>query len=332
MTHDADFPRLLAMFFTKHLVEQRLASPHTIASYRDTFRMLVRFAQRELGKPPSELRVADIDAEFVAEFLSHLENERGNEARTRNTRLAAIRSFFKHVALHEPHHAALAQRILAMPSKRHARRPVAWLDHDEAAALLDAPDPKTRTGRRDRTLLLVAVRTGLRASELINLRCGDVQVGVGAHLRCHGKGRKERYVPLAKDATSELRAWLKERCGEPGDRVFLNQRGRPLTHDSLDYLLAGHLATARKECPSLRTKHVTPHSLRHTSAMALLQNGIDRSVIALWLGHESVETTYIYLHADLRLKERAMEKTPQFQLKPARYRPDDDLLAFLNGL
>ena len=254
MTHDADFPRLLAMFFTKRLVEQRQASPHTIASYRDTFRLLVRFAQRELGKPPSDLRLEDIDAEFVGDFLNHLESERGNDARTRNARLAAVRSFVRHVALHEPQHAALAQRILAMPSKRHARRPVAWLDHDETAALLRAPDPTTRVGRRDRTLLLVAVRTGLRASELINLRCGDVQVGVGAHLRCHGKGRKERYVPLGKDAASELRAWLKERRGEPGDRVFLNQRGRPLTHDSLDYLLARHLATARKECPSLEAK------------------------------------------------------------------------------
>ncbi len=332
MTHNADFPRLLAMYFTRRLIEQRQASPHTIASYRDTFRLLLHFAQRELKKPPSELRVEDIDPSFVGAFLSHLETERGNDARTRNTRLAAIRSFFRYIALQEPQHAAMAQRVLAMPSKRYTRRPVAFLDHDEVAALLCAPDPTTRVGRRDRALLLVAVRTGLRASELINLRCGDVQVGVGAHLRCHGKGRKERYVPLAKDAATELRAWLKERRGEPDDRVFPNQRGRALTHDSLDYLLAGHLATAQSECPSLRKKRVTPHSLRHTAAMALLQNRVDRGVIALWLGHESVETTYVYLHADLRLKEQAMAKIPQLQLKPARYRPEDDLLAFLNGL
>ena len=256
------------MFFTRRLIEQRQASPHTIASYRDTFRLLLHFAQRELKKPPSELRVEDIDPSSSAPSSAI---SRTNVATMRGpaTRLAAIRSFFQYIALPRPQHAAMAQRVLAMPSKRYTRRPVAFLDHDEIAALLCAPDPTTRVGRRDRALLLVAVRTGLRASELINLRCGDVQLGVGAHLRCHGKGRKERYVPLAKDAASELRAWMKERRGEPDDRVFLNQRGRALTHDSLDYLLAGHLATARGECPSLRKKRITPHSLRHTAAMAL---------------------------------------------------------------
>ena len=332
MTKVVDFPRLLAMFFTKRLIEQRQASPHTIASYRDTFRLLVHYAQRTLKKPPADLALDDIDSAFVGDFLSHLENERCNSPRTRNSRLAAIHSFFRYVALHEPQHAALAQQILAMPSKRYTRRPVAFLDHDEITAMLQAPDLQTPSGRRNRTLLLVAVQTGLRASEIIRLHCEDVQLGVGAHLRCHGKGRKERYVPLRKDTTTQLRAWLKERHGEPGDPVFPNQQGRSLTHDSLDYLLAKNLAIAQTQCPSLKKKRVTPHCLRHTAAMSLLHSGVDRAVIALWLGHESVETTYVYLHADLKLKEKAMARTTQFGLSPIRYRPDDDVLAFLNGL
>ena len=328
----ADFPRLLAMFFSSHLMQQRQVSPHTIASYRDTFRLLVHYAQRELKKPPSELVLEDLDSAFIGDFLSHLENERGNRTRSRNTRLAAIRSFFRHVALHEPQHAALAQRVLAMPSKRYRRSPVAWLDRDEVEALLRAPDPQTRFGRRDRTLLTVAVQTGLRASELIGLRCRDVYLGAGAHLRCHGKGRKERHTPLRRDAATMLKAWLKERGGEPDDPVFPNQRGRALSHESLSYLLAKHLDTARADCPSLREKRVTPHCLRHSAAMDLLANGVDRAVIALWLGHEHVETTFVYLHADLELKERAMAKTSPTDIRPTRYRPDDDLLAFLNGL
>ena len=327
-----DFPRLLALFFTKRLMQQRQASPHTIASYRDTFRLLVRYAQRELNKPPSKLALEDLDSTFLGEFLSHLENERGNHARTRNTRLAAIRSFFRYVALQEPCHTALAQRILAIPDKRHTRRAVAFLDRDEIDALLQAPDRRTRVGRRDRTLLLVAVQTGLRASELINLRCEDVHLGAGAHVRCNGKGRKERCTPLRKDAAAAVRAWLKERRGEPHDPVFPNQRGRSLSHDSLKYLLEKHLVSARAKCPSLTNKRITPHCLRHTAAMELLQHGVDRSVIALWLGHESVETTYVYLHADIKLKEQAMAKTTPSRLLPARYRPEDEVLAFLNSL
>ena len=332
MRAPGDFPRLLAMFFSSHLMQQRQASPHTIASYRDTFRLLVHYAQRELKKSPSELALEDLDSALIGDFLSHLENERGNSARSRNARLAAIRSFFRHVALHEPQHAALAQRVLAMPSKRHRRSPVAWLDRDEVEALLRAPDPQTRFGRRDRTLLTVAIQTGLRASELIGLRCRDVHLGAGAHLRCHGKGRKERHTPLRSDAAAMLKAWLKERGGAPDDPVFPNQRGRALSHDSLSYLLAKHLATAWVDCPSLGKKRVTPHCLRHTAAMDLLANGVDRAVIALWLGHESIETTSIYLHADLELKERAMDKTSPSGIRPARYRPDDDLLAFLDSL
>ena len=332
MNAAADFPRLLTLFFTERLMRQRQASPHTIASYRSTFRLLIRYAQRELNKPPSAMTLSDFDTALLGDFLSHLETKRGNDPRTRNTRLAAIRSFFRFVALHEPHYAALAQRVLAIPDKRYTRRPVAFLDREEIEALLRAPDPRTRTGRRDRTLLLVAVQTGLRASELIGLRCEDIQLGAGAHVRCHGKGRKERCTPLRKDSAAALRAWLKERDGEPTDPVFPNQRGGSLSHDSLGYLLSKHLATARARCPSLAKKRVSVHSLRHSCAMELLQGGVDRAVIALWLGHESVETTYIYLHADLKLKEQAMARTAPSHMPHARYRPDDDVLAFLNRL
>lgn len=332
MNAATDFSRLLAEFFTERLMQQRQVSPHTIASYRDTFRLLVQYAHHQLHKAPSQLAMDDFDTPFIGAFLEHLGTQRQNSARTRNARLAAIHSFLRYVALQEPRYAALAQRVLAMPSKRHARRPVAFLARDEIAALLEAPDPKTWVGRRDRTLLLVAIQTGLRASELILLHCEDVMLGAGAHLRCQGKGRKERCTPLRKDAAAALRAWLKERQGEPADRVFPNQRGGPMSHDGLGYLLAKHLANAQDRCPSLKKKRVTPHTLRHTAAMELLQNGVDRAVIALWLGHESVETTYIYLHADLELKEQAMAKTTASGLRPRRYRPDDALLTFLRSL
>ncbi len=326
------FPRLLAAFFTDRLMQQRQASPHTIASYRDTFRLLVQYALRALRKAPAALDIGDLDTDFLGAFLTHLETERGNDARTRNTRLAAIRSFFGYVAVQEPQHAALAQRVLAMPAKRYTRRPVDFLDRAEIEALLQAPDLQTRAGRRDRTLLLVAVQTGLRASELIQLCRQDVQLGPGAHLRCEGKGRKQRCTPLRKDAAAALRTWIDERQGAPDAPVFPNQRGGTLSHDGLAYLLAKHLAVARQACPSLQAKRVTPHVLRHTAAMELLQNGVDRAVIALWLGHEQVETTYVYLHADLKLKEAALAKTTPTQGTSARYRADDEVLAFLNSL
>ena len=328
----AEFPRLLAAFFTDRLMQQRQASPHTITSYRDTFRLLVQYALRELRKAPAALAISDLTTDFLGGFLTHLETERGNNARSRNARLAAIRSFFGYVAVQEPQHAALAQRVLAMPAKRYTRRLVDFLDRAEVEALLRAPELHTRAGRRDRTLLLVAVQTGLRASELMQLRCQDVQLGPGAHLRCEGKGRKQRCTPLRQDAAAALRAWLDERRGEPDAPVFPNRLGGALSRDGLAYLLAKHLAIARQTCPSLQGKRVTPHVLRHTAAMELLQNGVDRALIALWLGHESVETTYVYLHADLKLKEAALAKTTPTQGTAARYRPEDEVLAFLKGL
>lgn len=326
------FPALLEAFFTDRLMRQRQASPHTIAAYRDTFRLLLRFAQRGLKKAPSDLDMEELDAPFIGAFLDHLEKDRGNSARSRNARLAAIHSFFRYVALHEPSHGALAQRVLAMPSKRYTRRSVAFLTRAEVDALLGAPDAGTWSGHRDRTLLLLAGQTGLRVSELTGLRCEDIVLGRGAHVRCHGKGRKERCTPLRGDTAAALRGWLRERQGRPTGPLFPNARGGPLSRDGVEYLLAKHVATAQQHCLSLTKKRVSPHVLRHTAAMELLQHGVDRAVIALWLGHESVETTHMYLQASLELKEQALAKTASSNVRPRRYRPEDHVLAFLKSL
>jgi site-specific recombinase XerD len=326
------FPGLLESFFTDRLMRQRQVSPNTIASYRDTFRLLLEFAQHRLKKTPSALAIADLDAPLLGAFLDHLEKERGISARSRNVRLAAIHSFFKYAAYQVPEHGALIQRVLAMPSKRFNRIPIKFLDRHEIDALLAAPDQGIWSGRRDRVLLLVAVQTGLRVSELVGLRCQDVVLGSGAHVRCQGKGRKERCTPLRKEAVTALRNWLKEQKAQPTDPLFPNARGGPLSRDGVEYLIAKHLKLAGGHCPSLKTKRVSPHVLRHSAAMDLLQHGVDRSVIALWLGHESVETTQMYLHANLALKEKALARTAPLNIRGGRYRPSDHLLAFLKSL
>lgn len=326
------FPPLLEAFFTDRLIRQRQASPHTLASYRDTFCLLLAYAQHQLRKEPSEVTLADLDTAFLGAFLNHLEHERDNSARSRNVRLAAIHSFFRYVALHAPEHSALAQRVLAIPNKRYLRRPVAFLSSLEVTALLAAPDLDSWVGRRDRALLLLTVQTGLRAAEVIGLRCEDIVLGPAAYVQCQGKGRKLRNTPLRKDTVTVLRSWLAERSGRSSDPAFPTINGTPLSHDALQYLLNKHLAVARRNCPSLTTKHVTPHVLRHTLAMDLLHHGVDRAVIALWLGHESVETTAIYLQADMKIKEQALAKTDAADTRARRYKPDDHLLAFLKSL
>ncbi len=317
-------------FFTERLIGQRRASPHTVASYRDTFRLLLGFAQRHTGKAPAKLDLEDLDAVVIGAFLDHLEAERHNSVRTRNNRLAAIHSLFAYAVLCQPEHAALIQRVLAIPAKRTDRHLVSFLTDDEVDALLAAPDRDTWVGRRDHTLLLVAIQTGLRVSELTSLTCGDIQLGVGAHLRCHGKGRKERITPLTTEACAVLRVWLAERRGQPGDVVFPSRRGGRLSSDAVAVLANRHAHAAAS--PSLQAKTVTPHVLRHTCAMRLLAVGVDTSVIALWLGHEGVETTQIYLHADLAIKERALARTAPTGTAPGRYRAPDPLLAFLESL
>jgi site-specific recombinase XerD len=326
------FSELLQAYFTERLMQERAASPRTIENYRDTFRLLIAFAQRSLKKHPTKLTIHDLDAPFVFQFLGYLERERGNSPRSRNVRLAAIHSFFHYVALQEPSAGAVAQRVLAIQSKRCPKRPVDFLTRAESDALLAAPDQTTWSGRRDRTLLLVALQTGLRASELIGLRCQDVVLDAGAHVRCTGKGRKTRSIPLRKEVVAALRHWLKERNGQPDDAVFPNARSQSLSRDGLEYILSQHLNTAKATCPSLKTKRVSPHVLRHSTAMNLLQSGVDRSVIALWLGHESMDTTQIYLHANLELKESALAKTTPFKGRNGRYRPPEQLLAFLQSL
>jgi site-specific recombinase XerD len=305
---------------------------HTVAGYRDAFRLLLRFAASHLGRMPSDLRVEELDAAFLGKFLDHLELERNNSVRTRNNRLSALQSFFRYVAFSEPALALHCQRVLAIPAKRYERTPVEFLTEEETAALVAAPDLGTWIGRRDRVLLLVAVQTGLRNSEIASLRCRDVEFGTGAHVRCFGKGRKMRYTPLRSDVASVLKEWLSERAGGPNDPVFPSSRGTHLSADALQRLVARHVATANQTCPSLKGKTITPHTLRHSAAMDLLRRGVDLSVIALWLGHESTETTQIYLHADMRLKEQALAHATATVNVPDRYTPSDPLLTFLESL
>jgi site-specific recombinase XerD len=326
------FPSLLQSFFTDRLLRQRQASPHTVAGYRDCFRLLLQFAKERLGKSPSQLQIEDLDAPFVGLFLDHLESNRKNSARTRNIRLGAIHSFFKYVALEEPAHALHCHRVLAVPNKRYERRPIEFLNREEIDALLAVPNRSLWVGRRDRTLLLVAVQTGLRVSELIGLNCQDVVLGTGACVRCLGKGRKLRCTPLRPETGKMLGAWLRERQGKPEDPVFASIRGDRLSRDAVEHLIAKYAHLAAKTCPSLKGKRVSPHVCRHAAAMDLLHHGVDRSVIALWLGHESPETTRMYLHADMRLKEQALSRTAPLGVKSGRYQPDDELMAFLEGL
>lgn len=311
----------LQAFFTDRLARQRHASPATAAAYRDTFRLLLGFVTERTGKAPSMLSFEDLDAPVIVAFLQHLETDRHNSARTRNARLAALRSLFRYAAVCHPEHAAVIARVLAIPQKRFDKAIVAFLTPAEIEALLAAPDPHRWEGRRDRALLTLAVQTGLRVSELLGLNCGDITLGTGAHVRCDGKGRKQRAVPLTTGTVAVLRVWLRERGGLPTDPLFPTRTGRRLSRDAIERRVATHTAAAAKDCPSLHGKRLTPHVLRHTSAMALLQAGVDTSVIALWLGHEDVRTTQIYLHADLAIKERALARTAPISAKPGRYRP-----------
>jgi site-specific recombinase XerD len=323
---------LIQLFFTDRLLKQLGVSPHTVAAYRDAFRLLLRFASECFRRAPSELRIEDLDAAFLGRFLDHLEQVRGNCTRTRNNRLAALHAFFQYVSVSEPALALHCQRVLAIPSKRHQHTPVAFLTEEEGAALVAAPNLATWIGRRDRALLLLAIQTGLRNSEVTALRRQDVELGAGAHVRCFGKGRNMRCTPLRPDVVAVLKEWLSRQASKPEDLVFPSSNGGRMSADALQRLVAKHIATARRTCPSLKSKTVTPHTLRHGAAMALLQRGVDLSVIALWLGHESSETTQIYLHADTRLKEKALAHATPSNAVPARFRPTDSLLAFLESL
>src|SRR5215217_3786518 len=322
----------LQAFFTDRLASQRHASPRTIAAYRDTLKLLVIFTHQRSGKPPTRLDWDDVDATSITSFLNHLETERHNSIRTRNVRLTAIRSLFSFAALRHPEHALLIQRVLAIPPKRFTKRIVSFLTATEIAALLAAPDLNRWEGRRDRVLLLLAIQTGLRVSELTGLNCADVVLGAGSNVRCEGKGRKQRAVPLTSPVQALLRVWLRERAGRPTDPLFPTRTGRRLSRDAIALRVSTHAATAAKRCPSLVGKRVHPHVLRHSCAMSLLHAGVDTSVIALWLGHAGVRSTDTYVHADMTIKEKALALTTPATARPGRYRPPDKVLAFLERL
>jgi len=321
-------PTLLQSFFTDRLIRQRQASPHTIAAYRDTIKLLLGFAARTLGKQPADLDLTDLDAPMIGTFLTHLENHRGNSVSTRNARLAAIRGLFRHAALHAPEHAALIERVLAIPAKRSDRAIVGYLTSGQTTALLAVPDRTTVLGRRDHALLVLAAQTGLRVSELTGLKIQDLHLGAGPHVRCQGKGRKNRITPLTTQTVAVLRVWLKERKGDAEQPLFTSRSGAALSRDAVERLVAKHAGA----CPSLTGRKISPHTLRHTAAMALLHAGVDTTVIALWLGHEQTDTTMIYLHADLTLKQAALDRVNPPGTTPGSYHPPDDVLAFLDQL
>lgn len=327
------FAPLLQSFFTDRLMTQRQASPNTIASYRDTFKLLLGHVREQTGKAPSGLAISDLDARTITGFLTYLETVRGNSVRTRNARLAAIHSLFTYAALRHPEHAAVIQRVLAIPTARIQRNIVSWIDQAEADALLAACNQGTRTGRRDHALFSLAIQTGLRVSELIGLSIADIHTGTGPHVYCLGKGRKERRTPLLPAVVAIMGSWIEERGGLAEDPLFATSTGRRLSRDAIEQRLRVSVATAAASCPSLNGKRVTAHTMRHTAAMRLLQAGVDTTVIALWLGHEQISTTNIYIHADMTLKENAIAKvTPSAIAAQGRYQPTDTVIAFLEAL
>lgn len=329
------FAPAVQAFFTTRLITQRAASPATIASYRDTIRLLVQYASATTGKTPSALDFADVDHKCVTGFLEHLATERGNSPATRNTRLTAIHSLFAASVLAHPEHADDIALVLDIPGVKTGKREVTFLNDDEADALIAAPDTTTRAGRRDRVLWVVGAGTGLRVSELVSLTRADIDTtGKRPVVTVIGKGRKQRSTPLpGQAAASHLARWLEETPSAPTSPVFPSRNGGPMSRDAVEARLKLSVRTAGKDCPSINSKRVTCHTLRHTCAMRLLRAGNDIATIALWLGHESIETTMVYLHADMALKLRALDRIPDTRAVPKdRYQPEDQLLGFLQGL
>ena len=322
----------LQIFFIQYLQSNKRASGQTIAAYRDTFRLLLQFIQQTQSIEPSKLRLPDLDANTLLSFLDHLEIKRNNSVRSRNARLAAIRSFFRFVALREPDCIALVTQVMAIPVKRHDRRIVAYLTKEEIGSILAAPDPSVWLGRRDHALLLTLYNTGARVSELITLQQSQLHMGTHTFLQLLGKGRKERVVPLWPKTAQVLRSWFREIGEQPNRLVFPNAHGGSLTRQGANYILSQIVQRAQSTCPSLKTKRVSPHVFRHTTAMHLLQAGVDTETIALWLGHENVQTTHVYVEADLAAKEKALDKLSPAGTHPLRFKADDALMAFLNSL
>ena len=328
---ESTFAFMLQHFFLQRLMNQRNASPHTIASYRDTFRLLLEHVSKRTHKPPSSLTIEDLDARAILDFLDHVEADRGNVASSRNIRLAAIRSFFHYCAYLSPGSLGVIQKVLSIPTKRTARREVGFLSVEEMQAIIDAPNPATWSGLRDHTMFVTLYNTGARVSEITGMKIMDLSLGTPS-VRIHGKGRKDRVMPLWQSTVKLLKSWLQHRGGDPEDPLFPNARGKPMTRHGAEYRLAIAKKSAEAQCPSLKEKHVSPHSVRHTTAIHLLQSGIDISVIALWLGHESPVTTHHYLQADLAMKKRVLEKLEHPHTKNILFRPGDTLLRFLDSL
>lgn len=322
----------LQTYFTTFAHTQRDLSANTISSYRDTWRMLLKYLNETLGTPVEALDLDDLTATNVTAFLDHLQHERGNNAKTRNTRLTAIRSVLARALPDHPEHAATITHVLAIPPRRTTRPVIEFLTPVETQALLDAPDQQTWTGRRDHALLVMAVQTGLRISEICSLTYEDIHLGAGPHIACTGKGRRQRITPLTKTTVGTMRNYLAERRSRPGTALFCGPHGQPLSRDALEHRLAKHLTTAATTCPSIGAKHVTMHTLRHTAAMNLLSAGVDVSVIALWLGHADTHSTAAYLHADMATKQAALDRTRPPNVNPGTYQPEPDLLAWLTAL
>lgn len=323
---------LLQRFFTDRLMTQKQASPHTIASYRDTWRLLLGYAQKETGTSPWKLQIGQLDAALITAFLRHLERDRGNSARTRNVRLAAIHALFRYAALHAPQDSGTVAQVLAIDGSRVTTGPICWLTGTESEALLAVPDRATHIGQRDYAMLLILLRAGLRVSELTRLTRGDIHLGPGPYIRCLGKGRKARSTPLDPLTAAVLREWLTETAGAPAAPLFPNRTGQPLSRDAIAARIRKYCHGAAASCPSLRGKTISPHTLRHSNAMALHRAGVDIAVLALWLGHSSTKSTDVYIHADMESKEQALAQTAPPDIAPGRFKPPDPLLVFLESL
>ena len=323
---------LLQAFFLERLTAQRNASPQTVAAYRDSFRLLLEFAQQYVGKAPEHLELTDLDAPVVLAFLDHLERERHNTIRSRNARFAAIRSFMHFAAFKDPTALPGIQRVLAIPMKRFDKPLLGFLSTSEIQAILDAPPTDRWSGQRDRIMFATLYNTGARVSELTGLRVGDVVLDGSACVHLHGKGRKNRSVPLWRTTTTQVRHWLPRIDSRPDRPLFPSATGGRLTRPAVTARLRLAVQRAAAQCPSLTKRRVSPHCIRHSTAMHMLQSGVDITVIALWLGHENPATTHLYVEADLAMKERALQAVQSPRIKQTRYRPTDRLLAFLQRL
>jgi integrase/recombinase XerD len=326
------FPTLVQDFFCQHLIQQRGLSPKTVASYRDTFRLLLRYLQTSTKKSPESLNFADLDAPSVLAFLDYLEKCRKNAVQSRNVRLAAIRSFMRYASFRDPASLQMIYRVLAIPMKRFDHPRFEFLSRDEMKAVLGAPDCSTWSGHRDCVMFATFYNTGARISEVIALRVKDVLSNDMKSVQIRGKGRKQRVVPLWKNTTRQLREWLRRVNPESDSPLFPNRNGTPMSRTGIENRLHLAITRAADQCPTLKNRRISPHSLRHTTAMHLLQSGVDITVIALWLGHASPTTTHLYVEADLAMKERTLKKLHEPTNRPLRFKSGDRLLSFLESL